>query len=194
MKKIVLASNNKHKIIEFKQIFTDYEIMTMKDAGFTDDIEENGKDFYENSKIKAQAVVDFLKNKGIKADVVADDTGLCVNSLNGEPGLRSARYSGDHDDKRNREKLLMNLKDKDDRSAYFICVLTMIRENGEVITAEGRTLGHIEKEEKGDNGFGYDCLFYSDELKKTFGESSSDEKNRVSHRGKAIMELVKKMK
>ncbi len=193
MKKIVLASNNQHKIKEFKQMFTDYEITTMGDMGFKDDIEENGKDFYENSKIKAEAIYKFLKSKNIEANVIADDSGLCVNSLNGEPGLHSARYCGDHNDIKNRAKLLENLKDKNDRTAYFICVLTMIKPNGEVLTGEGRTYGHVGFEEKGDKSFCYDCLFFSDELQTTFGEAPSEDKNRVSHRKKAIVDLMKKL-
>ena len=187
---IVFASNNKHKISEYKKIIKSYNILTLSDVGFNEDIIENGKDFYENALIKAKTVYDYLVNKGLNYIVISEDSGLCVDSLNGEPGIYSARYSGVHgDDRANRSKLLSKL-DGLDRSAYFMCVIAMIR-NGEVNYYTGKTNGSITNEEIGDTSFGYDCVFYSSDLGKTFGECSNEEKNSVSHRGRAIEEMVK---
>lgn len=189
MEKIILASNNNHKIKEFREIFSDCEVLALKDIGFTDEIEENGTTFEENSLIKAKAVSGFLKKKGIVASVLADDSGLCVEALNGAPGIYSARYSGDHDFAKNRLTLLENLKGVKNRKAYFNCTLVELYPNGNYIVAEGRVYGQITTEEIGDNSFGYDCLFYSDELNKTFGEATNEEKNKISHRGRAIEKL-----
>jgi XTP/dITP diphosphohydrolase len=191
MNTIILASNNKHKIKEFRDIFKDCIVLTLNEIGYTEDIEENGNSFEENSLIKAQAVSKFLKEKNIEASIIADDSGLCVNSLNGEPGIYSARYSGDHDDQANRHKLLKNLEKQEDRSAYFNCTLVELYPNGEYIVAVGKTHGKIAHEEIGDTSFGYDCIFHSDDLNKTFGEATAEEKNSVSHRGRAIQELLK---
>jgi len=192
MKTIVLASNNKHKIAEFKEMLPEYEILTLNDIGFFVDIVEDGRTFLENSLIKARAVTKYLNERGKKALVIADDSGLCVNSLNGEPGVYSARYGGDHTNQANRDKLLYNLKNKKDRSAYFVCLLTVMKPDETYNYVEGKTFGHIAKRETGKKDFCYDCLFYSDDLKKTFGEATEEEKNSVSHRGRAIKLLIEK--
>ena len=187
---IVFASNNKHKISEYKKIIKNYNILTLNDVGFNEDIVEDGKDFYENALIKAKTVYDYLVNKGLNYIVISEDSGLCVNSLNGEPGIYSARYSGVHgDDAANRNKLLSKLEGLD-RSAYFMCVIALIK-NGEVSYYTGKTFGSIVLEETGDTSFGYDSLFYSNDLNKVFGLCTRDEKNSVSHRGRAIEEMVK---
>jgi XTP/dITP diphosphohydrolase len=191
MNKIILASNNKHKISEFRSIFSDFEILSLSDIGFFEDIDENGTTFVENSLIKARAVSSFLKKNGIVANVIADDSGLCVDALNGEPGIYSARYSESHNDKSNREKLLENLKNETNRNAHFNCTLVELFPNGKYLVAEGKTYGLITTEEIGDTSFGYDCLFFSTDLNKTFGEATSEEKNSVSHRGRAIEKLKK---
>lgn len=195
MEKLVLASNNSHKIKEFRELLKDREILSLKDIGFDCDIDETGTTFLENALIKAKTVQEYLKEKGIVAGVLADDSGLCVNALDGAPGIYSARFAGGHgDSEKNRQKLLSLLADKADRSAYFNCVIVWLFSNGSYIYSEGKTFGHITKEYHGDTSFGYDCLFYSDDLKKTFGESSDDEKNSVSHRGRAIVGLLDKAK
>lgn len=189
--KIVLASNNKNKIKEFKQILDDFEFLTLNDIGFLDDIEETGTTFFENAKIKAQTVQNYLHGKKLSLPVLSDDSGLCVNSLNGEPGVYSARYSGEHgNNENNRQKLLKSLQGKEDRSAYFECVLVLMYPNGEIISAQGKTSGHITTEYHGSTEFCYDCIFYSDDLKKTFGEATIEEKNSVSHRSRAIRNLL----
>ena len=194
MKRIVLASNNNHKLKEFREIFADFEVLGLKDIGFVDEIIEDGCSFEENSAIKAKAIQKFLAEQRIVADVIADDSGLCVDALGGEPGIFSARYSGEHDDKANRDKLLRILASEENRKAHFVCCLVLLKSNGEKIVAEGRTHGEITRKEHGDTSFGYDCLFYSTELQKTFGEATAEEKNEVSHRGRAIKELLLRTK
>lgn len=192
MEKFVLASNNKHKIKEFKEIFKDKEILALEDIGYHEEIEENGKTFLENSLIKARTVSEYLQSKNMNYDVIADDSGLCVSALNNEPGIYSARYAGEHgNDKKNREKLLEKMKGLIDRKAYFVCNIVLYKPNNKYFNVEGKTYGTITKEERGDTSFGYDCLFLSDELGKTFGEASEVEKNSVSHRARAINELLK---
>lgn len=191
MEKIVLASNNKNKIKEFKEIFKDKEILTLQDIGYNLEIEENGKTFLENSLIKAKTISEFLDKNNMKYIVIADDSGLCVEALNGEPGIYSARYAGEHGNSaENRKKLLSNLEETENRKAYFVCNIVLYYPNKEYITVEGKTYGTITHEEIGNKGFGYDCIFFSDDLKKTFGEATEDEKNAVSHRGRAIEKLL----
>ncbi len=192
--KLVVASNNKHKIKEYGEILCEYDIVPMSEVGFCDDIVEDGTTFLENSLIKARAVSKYLKEKGVKASVLADDSGLCVNALGGAPGIYSARYAGNHgDNEANRQKLLADLNGVDDRSAYFNCSIAFLDEDGKEYCCDGKTYGHITTEYEGDTSFGYDCLFYSDDLGKTFGMSTDDEKNSVSHRGRAVAELKKQL-
>lgn len=189
MKKIVLASNNKHKILEFKKILNDYEILSLDDIGFLDDIEETGETFLENALIKAKTVSDYLKSKNMEIDVLAEDSGLCCLSLNLEPGVYSARYAGGHGNNTgNRKKLIENLKGKD-KTAYFTATIVLYHSNDTYEYSEGRTYGKIIDEEIGDKSFGYDCIFLSDDLNKTFGSATNEEKNSVSHRFRAINKI-----
>ncbi|MBP5408091.1 MAG: RdgB/HAM1 family non-canonical purine NTP pyrophosphatase [Bacilli bacterium] len=192
MKKIVLASNNKHKIVEFKLILDNYEILTLDDIGFTEDIEEDGSTFLENALIKARTVSKYLKEKGLDYDILADDSGTVLESLNGAPGIHSARYAGDHDIKANRKKLIADLKGKD-HHAYFNSTIVLYHPDGTYIYKEGRSYGTIIEEERGDTSFGYECIFLSDDLNKTFGEATREEKNRVSHRGKALAAIKEEL-
>jgi len=190
MKTIVLASNNKNKVKEFKEIFSDYNVLLLNDIGFTDEIEETGETFLENAFIKAKTIHLFLKDKNLDYDVVSDDSGLCVEALNGAPGVYSARYAGIHgNDDENIRKLLKELEGKDNRKAYFICFIVLYKSNGKYYDVEGKIYGTITNEKIGDDSFGYDPVFLSDDLGKTFGEASSEEKNKVSHRGRAIKQL-----
>lgn len=194
MEKIVLASNNKHKVKEFNEILADYDILTLNDIGFYGEIEEIGTTFEENALIKAKTIHEFLENQGLNYVVIADDSGLCVDSIGGMPGVYSARYAGEHgNNEANRAKLQLELEGKD-RSAYFICTIVVYFPNGSYKVFEGRTYGKISKEELGNKDFGYDCIFYSNDLKKTFGQATEDEKNSVSHRGRAIKEMEKELK
>ncbi len=195
MRKIILASNNQHKIKEFKEIFFDAEILSLNDIWYCDDIVEDGETFLENALIKCNAVREFLKEKWIEADVIADDSGLCVNALNWEPWVYSARYAWWHGNNAdNRAKLLKKLEWKNDRSAYFVCCLVKMFPNWEYIYSEWKTYWTILKEEIWDKSFGYDCIFLSDDLHKSFWEASDEEKNKVSHRWRAIANLIEKMK
>ena len=193
MKTVVLASNNEHKLKEFKEILKDYKILTLKDIDFFYDIEETGNTFEENALIKAQTVHNYIKEKNLEYTVIAEDSGLCVNSLDGAPGIYSARYAGGHgNDQANRNKLINELKNKE-KDAYFICTLIIYYPNNKYKTFIGKTFGKIINEELGKKDFGYDCIFYSNDLKKTFGEASEEEKNSVSHRSRAIKEMLKEL-
>lgn len=187
LKKIVVASGNKHKIEEIKSIFKDVEIVSMKDMGFDEDIEENGATFKENAYIKAKAVCDAL---GVPA--LSDDSGLCVDVLDGAPGIYSARFSGGND-KDNRDLLLRRLSGITERSARFECAVCLCFPDGKSLFGLGHTEGSILQEEIGSNGFGYDCIFYSKDLKKSFGVATEEEKNSVSHRYRALCDLIEKL-
>ncbi len=189
---IVLASHNKKKIRELESSLSDMlggeKILTAGEVGIPD-IEENGETFEENALIKARAVW----QSGRLA--IADDSGLCVNALDGRPGVYSARYAGEPcDNDKNNEKLLSELQDKDDRTAYFICTIACKLPSGEEFTVSGVSNGVILKEKHGDGGFGYDPLFYYPSLKKTFAELTPDEKLSVSHRGNALRLLRERLK
>lgn len=192
MKTIVLASNNKHKIEEFRAMLPAYNVLTMNDVGYYDDVVEDGDTFLANALLKARALTKFLNDKGTPSLVIADDSGLCVNALDDRPGIFSARYGGDHDSQANRNKIIAELEGKEDRSAYFICLIVVMKPDGSYEYVEGKTFGQITKEELGKKDFGYDCIFLSDELGKTFGLASEEEKNSVSHRGRAIEMMIEK--
>lgn len=194
MKKIIVATNNKHKLIELNAMLKDVcELVSLGDLKESVEPKEDGLTFSENAYIKANYYYDKYK-----LPVIADDTGLVVPALNGMPGIFSARYASlglkneFHDDFLNRKKLLKELENKENHEAYFECTICYI-DNGKVEYFTGKTFGHIiklgENSDKANNGFGYDKLFYSDDLKKTFGEASEEEKNRVSHRGRAVNKL-----
>lgn len=187
LKKIVVASANKGKIAEIKAIFTDVEIVSMNELGFNEEIEETGSTFKENAKIKAEAVA-----KKLNLPALSDDSGLCVESLNGAPGIYSARFSGEGEAE-NRKLLLKRMEHVTDRKAYFESAVCLCFPNGKTIFGEGRTRGKILQEEIGTNGFGYDPLFYSLDLKKSFGLATEEEKNSVSHRYRALCDLRKKL-
>lgn len=188
--RVIAATQNKHKLEEIYAIIKDYdmELISQADAGFGNvDVEENGNTCEENSFIKANAICQLSKEMAI-----ADDTGLFVDALNGEPGVNSARYSGVHgDDPANRAKLLENLKDVpfDKRTATFVTVITLVYPDGKKLVARGECKGHIATEEKGDGGFGYDSIFIPLESDKTFAELGPEFKNSISHRARALKRL-----
>lgn len=189
MKKLVFASNNAHKLEEVRRIFKLYDILSLKDIGFNKEIVEDGLSFQENAMIKANAVMDYIKND-LKKDyaVIADDTGLCIKALNYEPGIYSARYSGGTDED-NRRKVLDKMITIQDRTAYFQCFVALLMPDGESMLADGKTYGLITKSKIGDESFGYDCIFWSDKLRKTFGQATAEEKDSVSHRGIAMRKI-----
>ena len=189
MRKIILATNNPHKVAEMSRILDKYDILTLKDIGFNEEIVEDGYSFQVNAEIKAKAVMDWVKeNTELDCAVIADDSGLCVKALNYEPGIMSARYSGGGDEE-NRQKLLRNLIDISDRSAYFQCYMVCLFPDGTELVEEGKTFGTITKNKIGDESFGYDCIFWSSRLNKTFGQATSEEKDSVSHRGEALRKI-----
>lgn len=195
MHKIILASNNQHKIKEFREIFSDAEILSLNDIWFHNDINEDWKTFLENAFIKCNTVRKFLIEKWIDANIIADDSGLCVNALDWEPWIHSARYAWWHwDDAANRKKLLNELKWKSDRSAYFNCTIVEMFPDWKYIYSEWKTYWKILEEEIWDKSFWYDCLFLSDDLHKSFWEATAEEKNSVSHRWRAIAILINKEK
>lgn len=193
MKKIIVATNNKHKLVELKDMLGNIcELISLGDLNEKTEPKEDGLTFSENAYKKAKYYYDIYK-----LPVIADDTGLVVPALNGMPGIYSARYASlgqeeeFHDDYLNRKKLIKELENKTDRGAYFECTICYI-DNDTIQYFTGKTYGHIIKtseEETQSNGFGYDKLFYSDALNKTFGEATEAEKNSVSHRGRAVNKL-----
>lgn len=195
MIKIVLATNNSHKVSEFKSCFAqkgiDIEIVTIKETGFTGDIIEDADSFEGNAYIKAKTLCDFT---GMIA--VADDSGLWVDSLDGAPGVYSARYAGENSsDAENTEKLLSELEKigDEERGAKFVCAICAVRPDGERIFVRGESEGAILKEQKGEGGFGYDPVFYCPAFGKTFAEMTSEEKNSISHRGRAVEKLAEQL-
>ncbi|MBR2900613.1 MAG: XTP/dITP diphosphatase [Clostridia bacterium] len=191
MMKVVFASNNAHKVSEFKSCLADagldIEILTIKETGFTGDIIESADTFKGNAYIKAKTLSDYT---GLIA--IADDSGLSVDALNGAPGVYSARFAGeDATDSDNIQKLLAELKDKPERSAKFVCTICVCRPDGETLYVSGESKGEIIDERRGGGTFGYDPVFYYPPFDKTFAEMTSDEKNSISHRGRAVEELLK---
>lgn len=190
---IVIASRNKNKIKELQALLSRFvegvTLLSLDDIGYAGDIEEDGETFRENALIKARVAASTGKIG------VGDDSGLCVNALDGAPGIFSARYAGEHgDDGANNEKLLRELSDKSDRSAAFVCTVACVMPDGREFCVEGRAEGSILFEAKGENGFGYDPLFYYPPLDKTFAELSSEEKNTISHRAVAIEAFADELK
>ena len=189
--KIFLATGNKHKIEEISDIFSDIEnveILSIKDGVEIPEVIEDGTTFEENSKKKAVEIAKFLN-----MITIADDSGLCVDALNGEPGVYSARYSGTGDDLKNNEKLIENLKGVENRKAKFVSVITLAKPNGETFSFEGEILGEIVDNPRGNTGFGYDPHFYVEEYQKTLAQLP-ELKNKISHRAKALEKLRKKLK
>ncbi len=198
-KTIVIASSNQHKLKEFKKMFAENEatkdiaFLTMKDVGFDGDIIEDGKTFEENALIKARAVNKFLRDNKLEYLVLADDSGLCVDALDGAPGVYSARFAEEHNDFANREKLKAELLGKQNRTAKFVTNLVLMNYDGTYLLAVGETNGKILENEVGSLEFCYDPLFYSFDLNKSFGEATEEEKNSVSHRGRAVQKLLKQL-
>ena len=189
--KLLLATNNAHKAQEIREILSDSyaEIMTMREAGIELEVEEDGETFRENALKKA---VETLAYSADQFDaVLADDSGLCVDALNGAPGVYSARFSEAHNDAANNRKLIALLKDVPDekRTARFCCCIALARKDMDPIVVQGEVEGTILHEARGENGFGYDPFFYYAPFHKSFAELSSDEKNAVSHRKRALMML-----
>lgn len=183
MKEIVLASNNVGKQAEFRAILKEYNIVLPKDLGIKLDVEETGDTFYDNALIKARALFELTGKPSL-----ADDSGLCVDALGGAPGVFSARYSGGSDAD-NIDKLLQELSGVKNRNAHFECCIVYY-DGKDTISATGKAYGRIAEAKDGDGGFGYDPIFFSDDLQKTFGRASEQEKNKVSHRARALQAFL----
>lgn len=193
--KIIAATTNKHKIREIDAITKNYgmDLVSRSEAGVPEDFDviEDGTTFEENSYKKAYAIMQLT---GMPA--VADDSGLVVDALGGAPGVFSARYAGvdgEDADAANRKKVLHELEglEMEDRTGRFVCVITLVYPDGKVLVARGECEGHITMEEKGKNGFGYDCMFQPIGYNITFGQFDPDEKNKISHRANALKKMAR---
>lgn len=206
--KICVASNNKNKIRQFGEMFSslgaEVTLFTAKELGFTEYPPEDADTFAGNSLIKAKAVYDFLKTRENGYVVLADDSGLCVDVLGGEPGVKSARYASTDDvtdasDDDNNKKLMgkleaLCLKNPDtDLSAKYVAHIVAILPDGQVLDAEGTVSGRMVFEPRGNDGFGYDPYFFVDCYNKTFAELTPDERNAISHRGKAVRKICEQI-
>lgn len=190
--KVVAATNNSGKLREMREILSPlgFEIISMHDADIYAEVEETGDTFAENSLIKARAV-------SLLCDypVIADDSGLCVDALNGRPGVYSARYAGENaSDAQRLDKLLDELEGVENRKARFVSAVAFVGVDGKELTATGTVEGSILYKPVGENGFGYDPVFYCDEIQKSFAEAGEDEKNKCSHRGRALRRLFELLK
>jgi XTP/dITP diphosphohydrolase len=184
MQQLVIASNNKGKINEIRQIIDSIELLSLNDIGFTGEIPEPFHSFEENANTKASAIYQFC-NK----NVFADDSGICANALHGEPGVDSAHYSGERNDEKNLQKLLTNLADKEDRSGYYKAVICLIWDE-QTYFFEGICKGMIVDKPTGEGGFGYDPIFIPDGYSQTFAQLSPEIKNSISHRGIAVRKMI----
>ena len=189
--KVILASKNQHKLTELSAILSQlgFEIALESEYGLDIDVEETGTTFEENSFLKADAV---MKASGLP--VLADDSGLMVDALDGAPGVYSARYGHKASDKERTAYLLENMKDvpEERRGAKFVCVITCLVPDGRKIVARGECPGVIARAPHGENGFGYDPVFYLPELGMTYAELPSEQKNAISHRARALQDLCRK--
>ncbi len=194
MERIIFATTNEGKMREIREIMADLdvEIVSLKEAGISVEIEENGTTFEENAIIKAKTIMELTNEL-----VLADDSGLEVDYLNKEPGIYSARYLGEDTPYSEKNRIIIERLEgveKSLRTARFVCAIAAAFPNGNVITTRGTIEGYIGYEQRGSNGFGYDPIVYVEELGKTTAELSMEEKNKISHRGKALEEMKKNLK
>ncbi len=189
--KLIIASNNKHKIREIKEILGERfeEILSLREAGIDHETIEDGTTFAENAYKKAREIAEISGTAAL-----ADDSGICIDALGGAPGVYSARYSGGHgNDDDNNALVLKNLEDKLDRGAHYSCAMSLVYPDGTHIAAEGQLFGEIVREPRGTGGFGYDPLFRITGESRTVAEMSEEEKNAVSHRARALKALLEKL-
>ena len=192
--KLIIASNNAHKIYEIKQILSGKfdEILSLREAGVSHGTVEDGNSFMENALKKAREIAEITGSAAL-----ADDSGLCVDALDGAPGIYSARYAGESDpklrDSANNRLLLENLWGKADRSAHFTCAVALVYPDGREVISEGYMRGSIITDPKGTHGFGYDPIFLPEGSERTVAELSDEEKNSISHRGAALASLLSKL-
>ena len=189
--KLIIASNNKHKIYEIKKILGERfsEILSLREAGIDHETVEDGTTFIENALKKAREIAEI---SGCAA--LADDSGICADALGGEPGIYSARYSGGHgNDEDNNNLLIRNLADKEDKSAHYTAAIALVFPDGRELTAEGHMYGRIIDTPRGDRGFGYDPIFVPVGESRTVAEMTDEEKNAISHRARGLMALLEKL-
>ncbi|KGP90900.1 nucleoside-triphosphate diphosphatase [Pontibacillus chungwhensis BH030062] len=192
MKKIIVATHNEGKVREFRQLFSKYNIETLSlddlDRNLPE-VEETGETFEENAELKARTISSILN-----VPVIADDSGLEVDALNGSPGVYSARYAGEpKDDQKNLDKVLLELKGENNRTARFVCVLALSIPGQSVVFERGTCEGHLLEEPQGGSGFGYDPIFVPDGYTATMAEIGADEKNKISHRSQALSKMEDKI-
>ena len=190
--KLIIASNNNHKLIEIKAILGGLfeEIVSMREAGIEHESVEDGSSFMENAVKKAKEIAEL---SGCCA--LADDSGICVDALDGAPGIYSARFCGHHgDDEANNRLLLKKLEGREDRGAHYTCAIALVYPDGRQVCAEGYMYGQIGYEEKGENGFGYDPLFFLPEYGCTAAQLSPEQKNQISHRASALHALLAQLR
>ena len=189
--KLIIASNNKHKIYEIKKMLGDRfeEILSLREAGIDHETVEDGKTFMENARKKAREIA------GISGCAsLADDSGITAHALGGEPGVFSARFAGVHgDDAANNALLLARLSDKEDKTAHYTCAMVLAYPDGRLVEAEGYMYGTITPDARGERGFGYDPIFIPDGESRTVAEMTDEEKNAISHRGLALAELLARL-
>ena len=188
MKELILASNNARKVEEIKSILEDYNILTLKDINYTEEIVEDGSTFEENALIKARTISKYSGKTAI-----SDDSGLSVDLLDGRPGVYSARYSKEQTDEKNIEKVLLELNGQKSK-AKFVSVIALVKPDGTELTFRGECHGEIIFEKRGTNGFGYDPIFYVPSLDKTFAELSAEQKNSISHRKQSLEKFSQYLK
>ncbi len=184
MQELVIASNNKGKITEIRRLIPDLSLLSLKDINFSDEIPEPYHTFEENAFTKANTIHQFSRR-----NVFADDSGICIGHLNGAPGVDSAHYSGVRDDEKNLQKVLSEMKGIDDRRAWYKAIICLIWKD-EVHYFDGTCHGKILSSKRGAGGFGYDPIFVPDGYEQTFAELPLSEKNKISHRGKAVSKMV----
>ena len=190
--KLLVATNNQGKLKEFNEILGELgiECVSLKDMGISVDVEETGTTFLENALLKAKEIYNIAK-----IPTISDDSGLMVDALSGEPGVYSARYAGEHaNDQKNMDKLLAKLQGVKNRAARFKSVIAAVFSEEDIVVSEGECEGVIIDEKLGENGFGYDPIFYVEALHKTFAQMTDGEKNSLSHRGNAIRNLKEQLK
>ena len=188
MKELILASNNAHKVEEIKSILEDYNILTLKDINYTEEIVEDGSTFEENALIKARTISKYSGKTAI-----SDDSGLSVDLLDGRPCVYSARYSKEQTDEKNIEKVLLELNGQKSK-AKFVSVIALVKPDGTELTFRGECHGEIIFEKRGTNGFGYDPIFYVPSLDKTFAELKKKKKNSISHRKQSLEKFSQYLK
>lgn len=191
-KKLLVASNNKNKVFEIKTLLSSYfkEIVSLRDENIDIDVEETGTTFFENALIKAKTIA-----KMANMVTISDDSGICVDALNNAPGVYSARFAGKNStDKKNNDLLLDNLKNEVNRDAFYMAsIVVYFPETDTYIESSGKTYGKILTKPDGKGGFGYDPIFFSTELNKTFANCTIEEKNKVSHRARALAKIVEQL-